>query len=120
MEKFSQFGLTMITVVNRDYCKKLLVVLPGQIHPEQYHKKKEETFHVLHGFVSMTLNGVTTIHGPGAVITIEPNVRHAFTTEKGAVIEEISSTHYKDDSFYTDPDIANNPNRKTYLSYWLN
>jgi N-acetylneuraminate synthase len=35
------------------------------------------------------------------------------------VIEEISSTHYKEDSFYTDESINQNPNRKTLLTYWM-
>lgn len=50
--RFNEFGLTMVTVVNREYCKKLLVMLPGQTHPEQHHQKKEETFVVLHGHPS--------------------------------------------------------------------
>ena len=45
VESFYQHGLTMITVVNREYCKKILILLPGQAHPEQYHRRK--TFHVL-------------------------------------------------------------------------
>jgi hypothetical protein len=36
------------------------------------------------------------------------------------VIEEISSTHWADDSFYTDEAINRNRDRKTRLTYWLN
>ena len=43
IEKIKETGLAMITVVNEEYCKKVLVMLPGQSHPEQYHKKKKET-----------------------------------------------------------------------------
>ena len=109
----------MITVVNREYCKKLLVTLPGQFHPEQYHQQKEETFHVLHGEVELILNGQSQIHGPGEVVTIEPGTRHAFRSEGGCVIEEISTTHYKNDSFYTDPAIMQNTQRKTLLTHWM-
>jgi N-acetylneuraminate synthase len=35
------------------------------------------------------------------------------------VIEEISSTHFKEDSFYTDETIMKNKNRKTVLTYWM-
>lgn len=119
MERFNEVGLTLITVVNRGYCKKLLVSLPGQAHPEQYHKQKEETFHILHGAVDITLDGKTTSYHKGDVINIEPGVHHAFVSQTGAVIEEISSTHYKDDSFYTDEAINRNPNRKTLLTYWM-
>ncbi len=119
LEQFDEVGLTMLTIVNRGYCKKLLVSLPGQHHPEQYHKQKEETFHVLHGQVNIYLNGEKRVCGPGDVINVEPGVRHAFDTQTGCVIEEISSTHFKDDSFYTDPAIAQNKNRKTLLTYWM-
>lgn len=119
LDRFDEFGLVIITVVNRCYCKKLLVSLPGQSHPEQYHKQKEETFHVIYGEISLELNGVPRICRPGDVITIEPGVRHAFTSEQGAVIEEISTTHDKDDSFYTDTTIMANKQRKSLLTYWM-
>ena len=119
IEKFDEFGITMITVVNREYCKKLIVVLPGQKHPEQYHKQKEETFHVLFGEMVITLNGEERVSSKGDVIVVEKGTRHAFTSKKGAVMEEISSTHFKDDSFYTDPEIAKNTHRKTLRTYWL-
>jgi mannose-6-phosphate isomerase-like protein (cupin superfamily) len=118
-EKFWQIGLTMLTVVNRAYCKKLLLLFPGQRHPEQYHKLKEETFHVLYGDVQLELDGKHQTCKPGDVITVNPGVRHAFHSNTGAVIEEISSTHISDDSYYTDPAINDNQNRKTLLSYWL-
>jgi len=119
LEKFDEVGLTMITVVNRDYCKKILISLPGQKHPEQYHKKKEETFHVLYGVVKMKLNGKESLLKPGDVLTIQPGVRHAFVSDTGCVMEEISSTHYLNDSFYTDEVITKNKNRKTFLTYWM-
>ena len=119
IEKFDEVGLTMLTVVNRGYCKKLLVSLPNQHHPEQYHLKKEETFHVLFGEVQLYLNGEMQICLPGDVVNIEPGVRHAFTSPRGSIIEEISSTHFKEDSFYTDESIMLNRNRKTLLTYWM-
>ena len=119
LEHFSEYGLTMLTVVNRGYCKKILVCLPGQTHPEQYHEQKEETFHILHGELKVQLNGVERICKPGDVVNIEPGVRHAFTTETGAALEEISSTHFVNDSYYTDPAIMKNTARKTLLTYWM-
>ena len=119
LENFDQTGLTMLTVVNRGYCKKLLVVLPGQNHPEQFHNKKEETFHVLFGEIEIKLNNVPRLCKSGDVITVEPTVRHAFNSVNGAVIEEISLTHFADDSFYKDEKINTNKSRKTLLSYWM-
>lgn len=119
IDRFHEVGLTMITVVNRGYCKKLLISLPGQAHPEQYHNKKEETFHVLYGEVGITLDGTTASYKQGDVVNVEPGVRHAFVSKSGCVIEEISSTHYKNDSFYTDDAINRNTSRKTILTYWM-
>jgi len=119
VERFDEFGITMITVVNREYCKKLLLILPGQKHPEQYHKQKEETFHILYGDILLNLNGNVTTHQKGDIVVVEPGVKHSFTSKHGAVIEEISSTHYANDSYYTDPAILNNGHRKTSLTYWM-
>jgi len=41
-------------------------------------------------------------------------------SKTGCVMEEISSTHHKNDSFYTDDSINQNTNRKTILTYWMN
>jgi quercetin dioxygenase-like cupin family protein len=120
VEKFDEYGITMITVVNREYCKKLIVVLPGQKHPTQYHKLKEETFHILHGSLTMTLDGVTKEYHAGSVITVEKGVHHAFESKTGAVFEEISSTHHINDSYYVDPAINSNRDRKTFLTHWMN
>lgn len=119
LERFDEAGLVMITIVNREYCKKLIVMLPGQTHPEQHHRVKEETFVVLHGEMVVALDGVERSLKRGDVVTVARGVRHRFETSEGVVFEEISSTHHSNDSFYTDPAIAANPNRKTYLTYWM-
>jgi len=119
IDRFDEFGLTMMTIVNREYCKKLIVLLPGQKHPEQYHRVKEETFHVLYGNMWVSLDGNTRKVQRGEIVVVERGVKHGFGTENGVVIEEISSTHHGDDSFYTDPAIAKNEYRKTLLTHWF-
>ena len=105
--------------MNREYCKKLIVLIPGQRHPEQYHKIKEETFHILYGDVLLNLAGTKKECKPGEIITLEKGTKHSFNSKTGAVIEEISSTHHKEDSYYTDPEITKNKHRKTLITYWL-
>lgn len=119
IEQFRETGIAMLTVVNREYCKKIIVVLPGQKHPEQFHKQKEETFHVLHGSLKLTLDGEDSHLNVGEATIVEPGTRHAFQTTAGCVLEEISTSHFQDDSFYTDPAITNNLDRKTILKYWF-
>jgi sialic acid synthase SpsE/mannose-6-phosphate isomerase-like protein (cupin superfamily) len=118
IDKFFLFGLAMLTVINREYCKKLLILLPGQRHPEQYHIKKEETFHILYGDIDLILNGEKHCFNTGDVITIEPKTKHEIFSENGAIIEELSFTHCTDDSYYSDKSINMNKNRKTFIPYW--
>lgn len=119
LERFHENGATMITVINRQYCKKLIVLLPGQNHPEHYHKLKDETFYVLHGTLYITLEGEEKEIQAGQIITVSNGVSHSFRSTEGVVFEEVSTTHFGNDSFYTDPTIQTNPHRKTYQTYWL-
>ncbi len=119
LENFNDTGCTIINVVNREYCKKLIVLLPGQHHPEQYHRIKEETFVVLYGDVVLTLDGVVKNCHKGDVETVTSGTKHIFSSRGGAVIEEISSTHHTDDSYYTDESILRNKDRKTVITYWM-
>jgi N-acetylneuraminate synthase len=52
-------------------------------------------------------------------VIIPRRVKHAFKSFGGAVIEEISSAYAQSDSYYTDAAIAQNPNRKTYVTNWV-
>lgn len=113
---FRQTGVAMIDCVNREYCKKILVVLPGQSHPAHYHVKKEETFVVLHGDLKIILDGEEKVLHKGDIMTVERNVNHSFASESGCIFEEISTTHYQDDSFYEDSSKFVNP-RKTTIHF---
>ncbi|MBA4388990.1 MAG: spore coat protein [Verrucomicrobia bacterium] len=119
VDRFEEHGCTIINFINREYCKKLIILVPGQKHPEQYHQRKEETFQVLYGEVLINVGGVERQAKPGDIVTVERGSKHTFSSRNGAIIEEISSTHFKDDSFYTDPLITGNQHRKTLISYWM-
>jgi sialic acid synthase SpsE/quercetin dioxygenase-like cupin family protein len=118
LARFDEFGIVMVTVVNRDYCKKVIGVFPGQFHPEHVHKKKEETFICMSGTLILDLDGKKHTLKAGDIMTVEVGVRHSFSSPDGAVFEEISSTHFVDDSYYTDESINSNAERKTKLSVW--
>ncbi|WP_286239988.1 N-acetylneuraminate synthase family protein [Neptuniibacter halophilus] len=119
-DRFDDFGAAMITVMNRQYCKKLIILLPGQQHPEHLHKRKDETFYVLSGEITVNLDGKAQQLKSGEMITVPAHTQHSFSSETGAVFEEISTRHFQDDSFYSDDSILQNPQRKTYLKYWQN
>jgi sialic acid synthase SpsE/quercetin dioxygenase-like cupin family protein len=118
IEKFEQWGAVIISCINREYCKKLIIMLPGQKHPIHYHKKKEETFHVLYGDVTINLKGMEKEYKAGEIIVVERGDKHSFSSKNGAVFEEVSTTHYINDSFYDDEQIVKNKNRKTEMTFW--
>lgn len=119
IDRFDEVGAVIITCVNREYAKKLILVFPGQSHPSHLHKQKEETFHVLFGNVTFELDGAKREAKAGDVVVVERGVKHAFSSKGGAIFEEISTTHFKNDSFYEDEGIAKNKNRKTALTHWI-
>ena len=118
IENFRQFGATIINCINREYCKKLIVLLPGQRHPMHYHKLKEETFYVLSGKARINLKGTEKEYGPGETVLVERGAKHGFNADNGVVFEEISTTHFINDSYYDDEKITENRKRKVELTYW--
>ena len=120
LDRFVEVGTIIINLVNRAYCKKLLVLLPGQRHPDHFHKQKEETFQVLYGTLQISIDGDRHSLGAGDMVTILPGQHHEFQTSDGCIVEEISTTHIVGDSVYLDPIVAaKDPiERKTFLESW--
>jgi sialic acid synthase SpsE/mannose-6-phosphate isomerase-like protein (cupin superfamily) len=120
LERYHEFGLGMVTLVNLDYCKKYLILLKGQMNPAHYHKQKDETFFVLHGSIKVVLDGSDPILlNEGQIIRIPPESVHQFWSENGAIIEELSTKHMPSDSFYVDDSINHSKNRKSFITYWM-
>jgi len=118
IDNFYQYGAVLVNCVNREYCKKLIILFPGQSHPSHFHKQKEESFQVLSGDLVLNLDGKETEYKAGSIVLVKPMEKHSFTTKTGLIFEEVSTTHFKNDSFYEDGKIAENKNRKTQLTYW--
>lgn len=120
MDNFLQYGAAIIDIINREYCKKLIVVLPGQRHPSHLHKIKEETFQLLYGQLSVEVDGKMHEMQPGDIQIVLRNSMHSFFSRKGAVFEEISTTHIKSDSYYEDKAIEKKDllERKTIITEW--
>ncbi len=119
IDRFYQYGCTIMNIINREYCKKLILILAGQENPAHRHKVKEETFHVLYGDVWISLNGKVEQYSAGDLVTIERNVLHSFGSKNGAIFEEISTTHIKSDSYYEDLAIVKTADRKTAMTFWI-
>lgn len=118
---FRQYGAIIINIINREYCKKYIIVLPGQFHPFHAHKIKEETFQLLYGDLDVQIENQEEKHlHPGDIQTVLRGEMHAFSSKTGAIFEEVSTKHEKSDSYYQDPEIAilDPMERKTYLKKW--
>ena len=109
LQRFNEYGALIIDKINREYCKKIIVVAPGQSHPMHRHIKKEEAFELLHGECLLTLNGTEIKMTKGKPILISRGVDHMFCSDTGCIIEEISTTHIPGDSIYQDPEINTLP-----------
>ena len=121
MKHFRQTGAIIINIINREYCKKYIIVLPGQFHPSHAHRVKEETFQVLYGELEVQVEDkAERILRPGDMQTILRGEYHSFSSKTGAIFEEVSTQHMKSDSYYKDPKInsADPMERKTFLKKW--
>jgi len=119
LDSFLQFGATIIDCLNREYCRKLIVIIPGKRHPVHNHRQKEETFCILYGQVMVDLNGVVKEYEPGDSILVERGSAHGFWSETGAIMEEVSTTHIVGDSYYDDPRIVEAEKRKTRFTLFF-
>lgn len=120
VEAFREYGAVLINVINRSYCKKIIVQLPGQKHPAHFHKLKEESFQILSGELELYIDGRKKVLGPGDVALVMPGVWHSFSTKSGCIFEEVSTTHFNNDSIYKD-DVINQKSRggrKTRVNHW--
>jgi N-acetylneuraminate synthase len=118
---FRSVGAVLIECINREYCKKLVIQLPHQRHPSHYHARKEETFQVIYGVLYANIDGHVRKLQPGDTVLVQPGVWHSFWTEgTGVIFEEVSTTHYNDDSFYKDKQInkLKRSERKTTVDNW--
>lgn len=97
-----QYGAMLITVVNQEYAKKLIGMLPNQAHPEHFHKKKAETFQILHGVLDVGFGRSVKQLFPGDTMDVPRGVPHWFSSPTGCVFEEVSTHAERGDSFYTD------------------
>lgn len=52
--------------------------------------------------MAVELDGASKEVSTGEMVTVERGVDHNFKSNNGAIFEEISTTHYTDDSFYQD------------------
>ena len=120
IDRFFETGAVLIECVAREYVKKIIVQLPGQVHPSHFHRHKEETFQVLYGELHTEVDGHRRTLAPGETVLIQPGVFHGFSTTTGVVFEELSTRGEADDSVYRDKRInqMRREERKVIVDHW--
>lgn len=66
------------------YAQWEAVVPPGGGPPPHIHSREEESFFVLEGEITFTVNGRRLVAGPGEFASMPVGVSHAFRNETGA------------------------------------
>ena len=108
--EYRRTGLGIVVRINEpQYCSKWLTLLPGQRCPWHHHDRKKETFFCHTGLVRLTVEKEEILLRPGAQYTIEPGRDHSFTSDEGAVVEEVSTYDENSDSVFRDRRIVRDP-----------
>lgn len=115
LDRFPEYGAGLIHLINRDYSKIVVVMLPGQSYPEHFHVTKDETYFILHGTLDVEIAGETRRLFPGQTFSVARGSVHSFRTDEGVVFEEIATRYIKGDSKYVDERINQNSQRKTIV-----
>lgn len=122
IENFKKVGCYLFNLINNEYAKKIIVMLPNQTHPSHNHKVKNETFHILSGSLILVLDGKKKFLNAGDIVDIKKNSYHSFKAgPKGCIFDEISTTSIKNDSYYKNLKIKKMKRfeRKTIVTSWF-
>ena len=104
-ENINDVGALFLNVVNKEYCKSYVVMLPGQRYPNHYHKIKSESYYILHNELIVNINGEEKVVSEGEIIHVERGDDHFFYTKNGVVFEELSTMYVPNDSIYLEENV---------------
>ncbi len=66
------------------YCLAEATVPPGGGPPPHYHTREEETFYVMEGEITFTVESHTVVGGPGTFVQVPRGTPHAFKNQSTA------------------------------------
>lgn len=113
IDNFFETGAILFHIINKEYSKMLVMMFEGQKYPEHYHIKKNETYLILEGDLTIKIQNKTVDLKKGDTYTVKNNTIHSFETVKGVIFEEIATSYIDGDSKY----IADlDSNRKTLIN----
>ncbi len=122
IKNFRKVGAFLFNIINKEYAKKLIVMLPNQKHPSHHHKEKTESFLIVSGKLYIENNNRKFTLNPGDIYHVNKNTWHQFNAgDKGCIFEEISTRAIKSDSYYKNKKLTkiSRTERKTFIDNWF-
>jgi len=94
VEVEKKWGFEVWLVNNESYCAKLLHLNKGAVSSLHSHPKKKETFFMIEGVASLTIENKSFLLSPYArPKTIEPGEKHSFRGVTDCIMLEVSTSH---------------------------
>ena len=122
LQNFRKVGAFLFNIIDREYAKKLIVMLPKQKHPNHHHKEKTESFLIVSGKLFIKNNNKKFTLRPGDIYHVKKNTWHQFKAgDTGCIFEEISTRAIKSDSYYKNKKLKKlkRTDRKTFINNWF-
>ena len=113
IENFFEVGAVLFHLINEEYSKILVIMFPGQKYPAHYHEKKNETYLIIDGDLTINVDNKLTNLKKGDIFTVKNKTVHSFKTHSGTIFEEIATSYIPGDSKYIE---EVHTNRKTPLN----
>ncbi|MCX5658873.1 MAG: D-lyxose/D-mannose family sugar isomerase [Planctomycetota bacterium] len=105
---FSRTGLIEAWIANEEaagYCGKYMFLTDGQECPLHHHKVKHETFFIVRGEFSVSVDGQRRVLKEGQSLAILPGQVHSFRGIGEALMLELSMPCVVRDNYFEDPRI---------------
>jgi len=104
--EFETIGETEFWIANEiehGYCGKYLFLFSNQRCPNHMHKIKHETFFIMKGSITLTLDEEDILMKQGETLSVSPGSYHTFIAHEETLILEISMPGILEDNYFTDP-----------------
>jgi mannose-6-phosphate isomerase-like protein (cupin superfamily) len=86
----------------KDYSTALVIMRAGKLSGEHYHKKMDETYHVLSGEGTFYCDGKEYPLKPGIEVNIQPGEKHKTLAKSELEILVITSPAFTVEDIFTD------------------
>jgi len=90
------WGYEKLLSLNKKWMEKKLYIMAGYQTSFHYHKRRDETLHVISGAGRVEFEGKKREFKKGAAISITPGTSHTIVATENTLIHEVSTPHPED------------------------